>query len=185
MEAILDAATACLARDPDASVQDIAREAGVGRVTLYGHFESRAALVAAVVDRAMRLTDDTLHALDLRGDPREALARLIAATWELTSAHGSLVVAAERVLPAADVAEAHVAPMRRVRRLVERGRREGTFRRDLPVDWQVTMLHAVTHAAAGAVHRGELRPADAPRLITRTLLAALTAPGELVPTVED
>ena len=41
IEAILEAATTCLARDPDASVNSIAQAAGVGRVTLYGHFESR------------------------------------------------------------------------------------------------------------------------------------------------
>ena len=166
-------------------MQDIARDAGVGRVTLYGHFESRAVLVAQVVDRAMSRTNEVLDSLDLNGDPRAALIRLVEATWELTSAHGSLVVAAERALSAEDVAEAHTAPMRRVRRFVERGRRSGAFRRDLPVDWQVTLLHTVTHMAAGAVHRGELRPAAAPRLINRTLLGALTPPGEPVPSDAD
>ena len=46
--AILDAALLCLARDPDASIADIAQAAGVGRVTLYGHFKSRADLIDAV-----------------------------------------------------------------------------------------------------------------------------------------
>src|SRR3990170_4596695 len=84
IEAIIEAATACLARDPDVSVGEIAKVAGVGRVTLYGHFDSRASLVAEVVQRAMRETDEALNAVDLRGDPREALTRLIEATWRLT-----------------------------------------------------------------------------------------------------
>ncbi len=46
--AILDAATDCLARDPDMSIAGIAAAAGVGRITLYGHFKTRAALVNAV-----------------------------------------------------------------------------------------------------------------------------------------
>lgn len=58
--AILDAATECLARDPDLSLNDIARAAGVGRVTLYAHFDSRSGLVEAIVDRAMRHTDEVL-----------------------------------------------------------------------------------------------------------------------------
>ena len=41
IELILDAAEACLTRNPDASMSDIAAEAGLGRVTIYGHFTSR------------------------------------------------------------------------------------------------------------------------------------------------
>jgi len=47
--AILDAATDCLARDPDTSIARIAAAAGVGRITLYGHFSTRAELVDAVL----------------------------------------------------------------------------------------------------------------------------------------
>ena len=39
--AILDAAVLCLTRNPDASIADIAEAAGVGRVTVYGHFKTR------------------------------------------------------------------------------------------------------------------------------------------------
>ena len=49
--AILDAATECLARDPEVSIADIATAAGVGRITLYGHFKTRAELIDAVVVR--------------------------------------------------------------------------------------------------------------------------------------
>jgi AcrR family transcriptional regulator len=40
--AILEAATDCLARDPEMSIAGIAAAAGVGRITLYGHFKTRA-----------------------------------------------------------------------------------------------------------------------------------------------
>ncbi|WP_353507159.1 TetR family transcriptional regulator [Gordonia sp. ABSL11-1] len=46
VEAILDAATRRLAVDPDASVNEIAEEAGVGRITLYGHFDLRSLRLA-------------------------------------------------------------------------------------------------------------------------------------------
>ena len=48
--AILAAAGDCLGRDPGASTSEIAKAAGVGRVTLYGHFPSRAELVASLFD---------------------------------------------------------------------------------------------------------------------------------------
>jgi AcrR family transcriptional regulator len=49
---ILDAAVACLGHNPYASVREIAQAAGVGRVTLYGHF-SRETLVEAVMIRVL------------------------------------------------------------------------------------------------------------------------------------
>ncbi len=98
-EAILDAATRCLARDPDASVGDIARAAGVGRVTLYGHFANRAELVAAVVDRAIAEADAALEAVDLEVDAIDAMVRLAEATWAITYRYGALVVAGRRSGP--------------------------------------------------------------------------------------
>lgn len=181
IEAILEAATTCLARDPDASVNSIARAAGVGRVTLYGHFESRSALIAEVAARAVQQTDAALESVDLDGDPRAAMVRLLRATWELTHRYGALVVAAENALPADELRQAHARPAERVKRLLRRGRREGCFRTDMPLAWQVTTIHGVLHAASAAAHRGEISLTKAPLLVCDTLIAALTPPGTPVP----
>lgn len=181
IEAILDAATTCLARDPDASVNQIARTAGVGRVTLYGHFENRATLVAAVVDRAIADSNAALESVDLDGDPVQALVRLIEATWQVTARYGALVVAAERSMANDELLAKHAEPARRAERLLERGRAGDAFRTDLPVSWLVTMLHTVTHAASSALHRGELTADEAPRMIVATMLGLVTAPGRTVP----
>ncbi|MEH1130844.1 TetR/AcrR family transcriptional regulator, partial [Micromonospora sp. CPCC 206061] len=52
-EKIVQAAVTCLGRSAEASMNDIAQEAGVGRVTLYGHFPSREALVEAALIRLL------------------------------------------------------------------------------------------------------------------------------------
>lgn len=177
IQAIVDAATRLLAEDPDVSVQDIAKAAGVGRVTLYGHFDSRAALIAEVANRAIAATEEALRDVDLDGAPTDAMARLLDATWHLTHRFGGVVVAALEVLPAEQVQRAHDAPERRVRELLVRGREAGEFRADLPVEWLITTIHAVLHAAAGGVYRGEVSAADAPRLVRETILAALRPNG--------
>src|SRR5579875_2819444 len=67
--AILDAATECLARDPEVSIADIAAAAGVGRITLYGHFKTRAELIDAVVVRTIEHADAILLGTETGGDP--------------------------------------------------------------------------------------------------------------------
>jgi AcrR family transcriptional regulator len=50
--ALLDAGLAALVADPDAGLDAVAAAAGLSRRTVYGHFASRDALVAALADRA-------------------------------------------------------------------------------------------------------------------------------------
>ncbi len=54
---IVDSAADLLSRDPDVSIGDIAQHAGVGRSTLYRHFETREALVGAVRRRARDIAE--------------------------------------------------------------------------------------------------------------------------------
>jgi len=175
IEAIIAAATRLLAVDPDASINDIAKAANVGRVTLYGHFDSRATLIREVVDRAIAQTDEALADLDLDGDPREALGRLLDATWHLTHRFGAVVVAASQALPPEQIRRAHDEPATRVRALLERGRDAGEFSRDMPIDWQISVIQAILHGASAAVHRGEITADEAPALVRDTILAALAA----------
>jgi len=176
VNAILDSATRCLARDPDASLAEIAREAGVGRVTLYGHFDSRSTLIAEVVTAAMAHTESELEQVDLTGDPVAAMRRLLEASWRLTHRYGALVQAAEKSLDPDQIRAAHEEPITRVRTLLRRGRRDGRFRKDVPLTWQVTMIQGILHSASAAVHRGDHTADAASRLVTTTVLAALAAP---------
>ncbi len=101
--AILDAALLCLARDPDASIAEIAQAAGVGRVTLYGHFKSRADLIEAVLSRTVQHADAVLDATDTSGDPRAALLQLVASSWQIVDQFRSVLTAAQHELPAQQI----------------------------------------------------------------------------------
>jgi TetR/AcrR family transcriptional repressor of mexCD-oprJ operon len=177
IDAILAAGRQCLSRDPDASVNEIAASAGVGRVTLYGHFPNRAALVTAVTTRALDEFAAALDAVDLSGDPRDALVRLVDATWRPTAESTLLVVAAERTLTSEDLFAAHGQPAQRVVDFIDHGRAEGAFRTDLPTSWLLAVFHSVVHAAANEVAAGRVLADDAGALITATLLAAFLAPS--------
>src|SRR2546430_4367428 len=98
--AIVEAAFACLSEDPDASTSAIARAAGVGRVTLYSHFPSREALLAAVVERAAAQAAAALDAAAPdQGPAREALGRLTGPALRVVDPRRRLAGAAARDPP--------------------------------------------------------------------------------------
>jgi AcrR family transcriptional regulator len=181
IEAIVQAAAECLGRNPEASLSEIARAAGVGRVTLYAHFNSRAEVVDAAMSRAIDRGNEVLDAVDLTGDPLFALTRYIEAGWHLVDQARALLAAAQRELSAGRIRELHAGPAARVETLVARGRAEGAFRTDLPIAWMVNVLHTVMHSAAEEIRAGRLTPERAADHITATVLAAFTPPGTPVP----
>ena len=176
--AILDAALTCLSRDPDVSIGDIAKAAGVGRVTLYGHFPSRAELVDAVFGRILGQADQALAAADTTGDPKRGLTHLIASSWRIIAQFRALLVAAERELPAERIRGHHDRVLRHIRTLVARGQDDGVFRDDLPVSWLVAVFYSTLHSAADEITAGRLPEHDAARVITATLLSAYTPPAD-------
>ncbi|MEU4512940.1 TetR family transcriptional regulator [Nonomuraea wenchangensis] len=174
--AILEAATRLISADPAASVADIAKAAGVGRVTLYGHFPSREALVDAVLEHTVGLADAVLDdpALDESPAP-EAMAALLHSAWEVLDRHRRLFVAADRIMATERIREHHERPLRRVERLIERGRRDGDFRTDLPLPWLVTTFFSIIHSAAQERESGRLPAEDVEQVLVTTMLSLLTA----------
>ncbi|WP_312170385.1 TetR family transcriptional regulator, partial [Microbacterium sp.] len=74
-------ARATLAADPRASIDVIARSAGLSRRTLYGHFDDRDALIRElIVSGAQRFNAIAESVED--ADARIALARLAGRLWQ-------------------------------------------------------------------------------------------------------
>ena len=173
-EAILEAAIAVLVDSPDASMAEIARASGTGRTTLYRHFPDRAALVDAlyerVLDEAGSLTALRLGAVGPDDDPVGLVAELAVALAGLGDRYRFL--------------EHHDAQLRAtkdpddLRRRGEplygylrRGRRAGTIRTDLDLEWQFAALAALIAEASGHRFADARRRAVNLRLAVVALLA--------------
>ncbi|MBB5084551.1 TetR/AcrR family transcriptional regulator [Nonomuraea endophytica] len=176
IEAILAAGQRLLSGDPGASVAEVAKAAGVGRVTLYGHFPSREDLVAAVLTRAIAEADQALDDPELATLPApDALARLVSSSWEILNRHSRLFIAADRTLPTERIRERHAEPLKRVEGLIERGRESGDFRTDVPVSWQVSSFFALLHTAAQEVEAARLVGGEAGGVLVTSLRSLLSA----------
>ena len=172
---ILDAALEALASDPDSSMSEIARRAGVVRATIYVHFPTRTALLDAVMEYAVdKVVEAMKSAEPERGEPVEALQRVLRATWrQLADFHGLLAVNTAR-LSAEELHRRHVPMLDQLEPLVERGQEAGVFRRDLPVLWQLAVIRAIVHAASREVQGGRLADADAEDLMLSTAISAIS-----------
>jgi AcrR family transcriptional regulator len=174
--ALIQAAIECLSRDPDASMADVARAAGVGRVTLYAHFPSRRALIEATVDHVLVEGEAALEAADIeQGTAPEALGRVVGSAWSVLDRYSSLYALAEgEVGPG--LRARHGPFLSTIERLIERGRNEGAFRTDVPLRWMVAAYYSLMHGAGREVVEGRLDPADAPAVLTATILGAFAPP---------
>src|SRR5699024_2847236 len=141
--------------------------------TLYGHFANREALIDATLTDSLEQAEGILGGVPLDGDPAAALEALITSSWTLLERVRSVLVVAQRELPAARIREMHAVAEGRMQGLFERGQREGFFRADLPVSWTHAVTHLAINAAAEEVTAGRIARKDAAELIIGTQLPAL------------
>ena len=173
--AILDAALEALASDPDSSMSAIARRAGVVRATIYVHFPTRTDLLDAVMEYAVaQVAESTKAAEPERGEPVEALERVLRATWrELARFHALLALNTAR-LSAEELHRRHVPMLDQLEPLIKRGQKQGVFRRDLPVAWHLAVIRGIVHAASREIQGGRIPESTAEDAMLSTAVSAIS-----------
>ena len=173
---ILDAAVEVLGDDQEASMSKIARRAGVVRATVYVHFPTREALLAAVTERALSEVTAVIHSAEPeRGDPAEALARVVAATWRTLGRYHALVAINTGTQTHDELHRRHGSVLGSLHPLIQRGQDAGAFRADVSAVWHLAMLMALVHAASAELRTGRVLEADAEAALVATVLGALSA----------
>ena len=176
-DAILEAAAQRLTEDPNASLADIARAAGLGRVTLYGHFSSREELLSALLRRSMQRVEEQLSSVDLSGATWEALDALVASSWRVLDELSALRGVVERAMPG-ELDDSHDQARARVEALLTRGRGDGSFRTDQSLDWQLACYFSILHGAASELRGGHVSEPDLVKLLPETIRALLRPPPQ-------
>lgn len=142
---ILATAREELSRDPEATLDEIARAAGVVRRTLYGHFPNRQALVAALADEAREsVTEAAAAARRPDDDPATAFARMTIAVWAAGDRYRMLISLGRRALGEEGI-RAALAPVRdEALAILARGQRDGVFADHLPAPVLAQALESLT-----------------------------------------
>jgi AcrR family transcriptional regulator len=174
-DSLLDAALRALAEDPDAGLDAVARAAGLARRTVYGHFPSREALVAALADRAGEGLADVVRVVRATSTqaehPLTTLARLEVALWRSIERYRLLGRLATRPEHLEHVVR-HTGDVRAFRmELVESARARGALREAMPCEVVVRLVQAVPLTVFDAVVEGTVEAGDAARVAAITALA--------------
>jgi AcrR family transcriptional regulator len=171
---ITTAALEALASDPDVSMAEIARRAGVVRATIYMHFPTRESLLDAVMEHATSKVADAIRTAEPdRGEPEEALERVLLATWQqLSQFHSVLQVNINR-LSAKELHRRHLPMTTQIVPLLERAQSKGVFRSDVSATWLIAVVRAIVHTASTELQAGRLSQAEVERTMLTTALAAV------------
>jgi AcrR family transcriptional regulator len=176
---IVDAAVDALGEDQEASMSEIARRAGVVRATIYVHFPTREALLKAVTERAFAEVASVINGAEPeRGDPADALARVVAATWRTLGRYHALIAINTGEQTHEELHHRHGSVVGTLLPLIERGQADRVFRTGVPAGWHLAMIMALIHAGSGELRAGRMPKDGAEAALVATVLAAVSAPRD-------
>ncbi|MER6916230.1 helix-turn-helix domain-containing protein [Streptomyces sp. NPDC000594] len=169
-EQVLRAAAALLSRRATATMDEVAKSAGIGRATLHRHFAGRDALVRALEDLGLRELETAIEAArPEEGSAADALRRLIAGTAPAAPLLGFLI-SENQLFEDEGMNEGWARVDAVFAALFQRGQESGEFRVDLTAVWLTEALYGLLSAGAWAVQGGRVATKDYQYMIAELML---------------
>ncbi|MER7624140.1 MULTISPECIES: helix-turn-helix domain-containing protein [Streptomyces] len=167
---VLRAAAALLSRKATATMDEVARAAGIGRATLHRHFAGRDALVRALEDLGLQEMQAALDRAGIDTGPADAAVRRLVAETEAVAPLLSFLVTENQLFEGEEQNEGWARLDARVSALFRRGQEQGVFRIDLSPAWLCEALYGLVGAGAWAVQDGRVAAKDFSYMIAELLL---------------
>lgn len=167
---MLRTAAALLTRKSTATMDEVARAAGISRATLHRYFAGRDALVRALEALGIEECESALDAARLdEGTAQEALRRFVS---EIEPAAGLLafLYTENQLFEGEEQNEGWARLDARIAALFRRGQASGEFRIDLTPAWLTEALYGLMASGAWAVAEGRLARKDFTYMIVELVL---------------
>ncbi|MER8237546.1 helix-turn-helix domain-containing protein [Streptomyces sp. NPDC094049] len=167
---VLRAAAALLSRKATATMDEVARAAGIGRATLHRQFAGRDALVRALEDLGIQEMEQALERARLGQAPEdEALRRLVAEVQPVAPLL-SFLVTENQLFEGDQQNEGWERLDEEIAAFFRRGQEHGVFRIDLTPAWLAEALYGLIGSGAWAVADGRVAAKDFQYMIVELLL---------------
>ncbi|MFG2880914.1 TetR/AcrR family transcriptional regulator [Streptomyces sp. NPDC048297] len=170
---VLRSAAALLTRKSTATMDEVARAAGISRATLHRHFAGRDALVRALEALGIAECDAALDAARLdEGPASEALQRMVRAI-EPSAALLAFLYTENQLFEGEQQNQGWARLDERLTDLFRRGQEGGEFRIDLTPAWLTEALYGLLASAAWAVAEGRVAGKDFTYMTVELLLGGV------------
>ena len=167
---VLHAAAALLSRKATATMDEVARAAGIGRATLHRHFAGRDALVRALEELGLQEMEAALDRAGLEDGPEDEVVRRLIAEVERVAPQLSFLVTENQLFEGEQHHEGWAHADARVSALFRRGQERGVFRIDLTPAWLTEAFYGLVGSGAWAVQDGRVAAKDFQYMIAELLL---------------
>lgn len=174
---IIAAAMTTLASKPVSTLDEIAEAAGVGRATLYRHFDSRTALIKAMIMEAgQKMVEAVVPIFESKLPAMGKLAELVSALIPLGAGlHFSAYIPRYGNDPG--VIESHNKFLGWLNGLCRELKAEGVAAPDIPDAWLVASLDMMIFTAWEKIQSGDIAANDATGLVLRSFLSGVGTAG--------
>lgn len=173
-EALINAGIALLIMNPKASLKEVAEHAGVGRATLYRHFETREQLIQEIAQESLDMTDAvmapikkqalsgkaTLEAMFHALMPMADRYHFLLSLWSIAEGDDLVLAAYHRQLE-----ELYI--------IIEKARQEGSIRPELTNDWIMVTVDTMIYSGWWLIAEGKCTAQQAAEQAVLTLFSGI------------
>jgi TetR/AcrR family transcriptional regulator, mexCD-oprJ operon repressor len=167
---VLRSAAALLTRRSTATMDEVAKSAGISRATLHRHFAGRDALVRALESLGIEECEKALDAARLDEGPASDAVRRLVREFEPAAGLLAFLYTENQLFEGEEQHDGWARIDARISALFRRGQRSGEFRIDLTPVWLTEALFGLLASAVWLLQSGKGAPKDFHHMTVELLL---------------